>query len=99
MGDSVSLEESEQRIIKYCLISGGLMLLISLSILISFPIVLIEYKPMMVMPKIEKDPFCKYLTLFPSFNLKMKANSLKSGAFAYGSTVQLIICAQTEQNK
>ena len=59
--ENISMEESEIRILNYCLVIGIVLILVNIFILISFPILLVEDKPKIMQPKNGKDPFCKYI--------------------------------------
>ena len=58
--DNISTEESEKRIINYCLFIAALMILVIFSMFVSFPILLLEHKPIIIQPKIVNEMFCKY---------------------------------------
>ena len=58
--DILTPEESVERMINICITSGTVMLLTVFCMLISFPLII--HVPIKIMPKLEKDPFCKYFT-------------------------------------
>ena len=65
--ENISMEGSEKRIINFCLIIATLMFLTITAMLLSFPIILIEHKPKIMVPNgSEKNLFCKQIWLLGS---------------------------------
>ena len=69
LNPNISMEKSEKRIMSFCFIIATLMFMTITMMLLSFPIILIEHKPKIIVPKIsEKNLFCKHSGLLLKYS-------------------------------